>query len=106
MLDYDAEEVTAYLHEHIPITRAMQLEVMPPEPDRLRLLARHQLIDRGLDFVRDELSAARHIRRNSKLPEPFTDGLEQVEHRLQRDCWRLARTSARRQEGDEQRERQ
>lgn len=40
MLDYDAEEVTAYLHEHIPITRAMQLEVMPPEPDRLRLLAR------------------------------------------------------------------
>ena len=40
MLDYDAEEVTAYLHEHIPITRAMQLEVMPPEPDRLRLTAR------------------------------------------------------------------
>ena len=40
MLEYDAEEVTAYLHEHIPITRAMQLEVLPLEPERLRLMAR------------------------------------------------------------------
>lgn len=40
MLDYDAGEVTDYLHQHIPITRAMQLQVLPPEPQKLRLTAR------------------------------------------------------------------
>ncbi|QDU50919.1 YiiD C-terminal domain-containing protein [Gimesia panareensis] len=40
MLEYDAEEVTAYLHQHIPITRAMQLQVLPPEAEKLSLTAR------------------------------------------------------------------
>lgn len=39
MLDYDAREVTSYLHQHIPITSAMQMQVLPPEPEKLRLTA-------------------------------------------------------------------
>lgn len=38
-MDFEATEVTAYLHQHIPITRAMQLQVLPAEKEKLRLTA-------------------------------------------------------------------
>ncbi|QDV51393.1 YiiD C-terminal domain-containing protein [Gimesia fumaroli] len=40
MLDFDAEEVTAYLHQHIPVTRAMQIQVLPESKDALKLSAK------------------------------------------------------------------
>lgn len=38
-MEYDAEEVTAYLHQHIPVTQAMQITVLPAGQERLRLQA-------------------------------------------------------------------
>lgn len=46
------------------------------------LMAHHQLIDRGLEFVRDELAAARRLRGSGSLPAGFAAGLEVVEARL------------------------
>lgn len=80
-------------HEWEDLRPALGRGMMTIE-DRSRifwLLAQHQLIDRGLDFVRDELSAAQNIRRNSTLPEPFTEGLAQVERRLRAYSERLER---------------
>ncbi|QDU10683.1 YiiD C-terminal domain-containing protein [Gimesia aquarii] len=39
-MEFDAEEVTAYLHQHIPVTKAMQINVLPEMKDALRLTAR------------------------------------------------------------------
>lgn len=39
-MEFDAEEVTAYLHQHIPVTRAMQIEVLPETQSVLKLSAR------------------------------------------------------------------
>ncbi|WP_299469767.1 YiiD C-terminal domain-containing protein [uncultured Gimesia sp.] len=39
-MEFDAEEVTAYLHQHIPVTRAMQIKVLPEAHESLRLSAR------------------------------------------------------------------
>tara|TARA_R110002095_G_scaffold92898_2_gene81145 strand:- start:1045 stop:1503 length:459 start_codon:yes stop_codon:yes gene_type:complete len=39
-MDFDAGEVTAYLHQHIPVTRAMQINVLPEAKKSLRLSAR------------------------------------------------------------------
>lgn len=40
MRNYDAAEATAYLHQHIPVTRAMQIEVLPPATAALTLEAK------------------------------------------------------------------
>ncbi|WP_027896389.1 YiiD C-terminal domain-containing protein [Zestomonas thermotolerans] len=37
-----AEALTRYLHDNIPLTRAMALRVLPTEPGRLRLAAPHE----------------------------------------------------------------
>ncbi|WP_339729467.1 YiiD C-terminal domain-containing protein [uncultured Gimesia sp.] len=39
-MEFDAEEVTAYLHQHIPVTRAMQIQVLPEAKAVLKLSAR------------------------------------------------------------------
>lgn len=38
-MEFDAEEVTAYLHQHIPVTQAMQVTVLPEIQGALRLHA-------------------------------------------------------------------
>lgn len=39
-MEFDAEEVTAYLHQHIPVTRAMQIRALPEAKETLKLSAR------------------------------------------------------------------
>lgn len=39
-MEFDVEEVTAYLHQHIPVTRAMQFSVLPVTDDSLKLSAK------------------------------------------------------------------
>ncbi|HAH44418.1 YiiD C-terminal domain-containing protein [Gimesia sp.] len=40
MMEFDVEEVTAYLHQHIPVTRAMQFSVLPVSEGALKLSAK------------------------------------------------------------------
>jgi len=40
MMEFDVEEVTAYLHQHIPVTRAMQFSVLPLSEGALKLSAK------------------------------------------------------------------
>ncbi|MEL6349770.1 MAG: polyprenyl synthetase family protein [Myxococcota bacterium] len=53
------------------------------------LLARHQLIPRGLSFVREELAAARKWRDGMEGPAGFRAGLAEVEVRLEAYVQRL-----------------
>ncbi|MCH9652766.1 MAG: thioesterase domain-containing protein [Planctomycetes bacterium] len=39
-MEFDAEEVTAYLHQHIPVTQAMSIRASSESSDVLRLRAR------------------------------------------------------------------
>ncbi|MCA9006393.1 MAG: YiiD C-terminal domain-containing protein [Planctomycetaceae bacterium] len=39
-MEFDVEEVTAYLHQHIPVTRAMQISVLPVSDGSLKLSAK------------------------------------------------------------------
>lgn len=39
-MDFDAEEVTAYLHQHIPVTQAMQIKAVPEAKESLKLAAK------------------------------------------------------------------
>lgn len=54
------------------------------------LMARHALIDRGLEFVREELAAAQRLRCSGRLPESCTTGLAAVETRLASYAARMA----------------
>ena len=56
-----------------------------------RLLAAHRLVDRGLAFVRGELSEARRLRAGTALPAATTAGLCEVEARLETYADRLER---------------
>lgn len=56
-----------------------------------RLLAAHRLVDRGLAFVRGELSEARRLRSSAALPPPTEAGLCEVEARLEAYTARLER---------------
>lgn len=38
-MDFDAEEVTAYLHQHIPVTKAMSIKASTESKSALRLCA-------------------------------------------------------------------
>ncbi|HCO27576.1 MAG: thioesterase [Gimesia sp.] len=40
VMEFDVEEVTAYLHQHIPVTRAMQFSVLPVTDGLLKLSAK------------------------------------------------------------------
>ncbi|MFT4974730.1 MAG: geranylgeranyl diphosphate synthase type I [Myxococcota bacterium] len=55
------------------------------------LMRYHKLIDRGLGFVREELSAARRLRDGGTLPVDFAAGLAEVEARLEAYAARLER---------------
>ncbi len=39
-MEFDAEEVTDYLHQHIPVTRAMSIRVLAESTEKLRLSAK------------------------------------------------------------------
>lgn len=53
------------------------------------LMAHHQLIDRGLAFIRQELAAARRLRTGGSLPADFAAGLAEVEARMEGYAARL-----------------